>query len=199
MCLDDYDNEPLQPGEIDIQEYRINLYDELGSGSYGRVCTAYHKITGLSVADKQIQLNYLEALDEATNEVKNMKAIQHQNIVKLFDSASDSKHFWLFIEHGDQGDLETYLTRQPFLSLHSRGCIMQQVSSALSFIHQRKPPIIHRDLKPKNVVLKQDRHGVTAKLTDFGLATFMDKSGLSSRSAMYGHLLETANLKGTPI
>ena len=203
ICFsDDYENEPLQPGEIDIQEYRINLYDELGSGSYGRVCTAYHRITGLVVAAKQIKMYDFEAdedEEEAKNEVKNMKAIRHQNIIELFDFAIDPKHFWIFMEHGDQGDLETYLTKLPSLALQARGLIMQQVSSALSFIHQKKPPIIHRDLKPKNVVLKQERHGVIAKLTDFGLATFVDMSGLSSRSAMYRNMLETANLKGTKI
>ena len=52
------------------------------------------------------------------NEVKNMRAINHPNVVKLYDVKKSSNNFYLICEYCNNGNLENYLlSRQNKLSL----------------------------------------------------------------------------------
>lgn len=46
--------------------------------------------------------------------------------------------------------------------------ILEKITDAVKFLHERKPKIYHRDLKPLNVLINNE---MQVKLCDFGLAT----------------------------
>ena len=55
QCLDSEATKPKPaPGEIDIGNYRINVEDVIGRGSFGFVCQAHVIDTGLPIAAKGI-------------------------------------------------------------------------------------------------------------------------------------------------
>jgi serine/threonine protein kinase len=47
--------------------------------------------------------------------------------------------------------------------------ILEQGASALSYLHEQRPPIVHRDIKPENILVSS-RSPLHIKLSDFGLA-----------------------------
>jgi serine/threonine protein kinase len=50
-------------------------------------------------------------------------------------------------------------------------CIIIAVAQGLAHLHKCNPIIVHLDIKPQNILLDKD---YTPKLTDFGLAKFLD-------------------------
>ncbi|GIL45274.1 hypothetical protein Vafri_2557 [Volvox africanus] len=63
---------------------------------------------------------------------------------------------------------------------------LAQLSSALAYLHNRKPSILHRDIRPDNVLLKRCPSGGTiCKLSDFGLhvVLYEDRSNPVRRRA----------------
>ncbi|KAF8200829.1 kinase-like domain-containing protein [Pholiota molesta] len=85
------------------------LEDELGSGGYGFVMTAYHRIEGHEVAVKFIIKDKVpdhawmedEVFGRLPTEVVLLSYINHENIVKCLDLFEDSLYFYLVQElHG---------------------------------------------------------------------------------------------------
>ncbi|KAJ6823609.1 pentatricopeptide repeat-containing protein [Iris pallida] len=81
---------------------------------------------------------------------------------------------WLHPEGNDPIGLKT-------LKLMQRINIAIDVASALEYLHHHgQDPIIHCDLKPSNILLDDD---MTALVSDFGLARFINTSSTSSTSS----------------
>ncbi|XP_042372549.1 serine/threonine-protein kinase WNK4-like, partial [Plectropomus leopardus] len=111
-------------------------------------------------------------------EVEMLKALQHPNIVRFFDSWKSTlrghKCTILVTELMTSGTLKTYLRRfrQMKLKLLQRWSF--QILKGLHFLHSRRPPILHRDLKCDNVFITGPTASV--KIGDLGLATLKKAS-----------------------
>ncbi len=79
-------------------------------------------------------------------------------------------------------DLAEYLEDNGILSEAKALPIIQQVGSALSFVHQQN--LTHRDVKPLNIMLR--RRGLEAALIDFGLARELTVPGKLRSSSVLG-------------
>ncbi|KAI3359462.1 hypothetical protein L3Q82_013780 [Scortum barcoo] len=107
-----------------------------------------------------------------------LKALQHPNIVRFFDSWKSTlrghKCTILVTELMTSGTLKTYLRRfrQMKLKLLQRWSI--QILKGLQFLHSRCPPILHRDLKCDNIFITGPSASV--KIGDLGLATLKKAS-----------------------
>ena len=104
----------------------------------------------------------------ALSESEKMKAVDHQNIVKLFSFCRHEDTFWLFMEFCELGDFDKYMKNNPSLSVQKGLRMMYDITCAVDYLHHHDPPIIHRDIKPDG------KH--IAKLTDFGYAKIYDYS-----------------------
>ncbi|XP_040047262.2 serine/threonine-protein kinase WNK4 isoform X2 [Gasterosteus aculeatus] len=155
---------------------------EIGRGSFKAVYKGLDTETTVEVAwcELQVTTHRLSKSERQrfTEEVEMLKALQHPNIVRFFDSWKSTlrghKCTILVTELMTSGTLKTYLRRfrQMKLKLLKRWSF--QILKGLQFLHSRCPPILHRDLKCDNVFITGPSASV--KIGDLGLATLKKAS-----------------------
>nr|GMC55300.1 probable LRR receptor-like serine/threonine-protein kinase At1g74360 [Ipomoea batatas] len=108
----------------------------------------------------------------------------HPNLVTLYGWCLDGSEKLLVYEFMGGGSLEDMITDRVKFSWKKRIKAAIDVAKALVFLHHEcHPCIVHRDVKASNVLL--DRDG-GARVTDFGLARFMDSSKTHVSTMMAG-------------
>lgn len=125
------------------------------------------------IQDKQFQ-----------NEVGNLIALNHRNIVKLISYCyeirrkvveDNGRHVFmdmaeklLCYEYLPKGSLDKYLYDESCeLSWNTRFKIIEGICRGLQFLHELQRAIIHMDLKPGNILLGDN---MVPKIADFGLS-----------------------------
>ena len=147
-------------GEFEIQR-------ELGRGGMGVVYQARHKRLRRDVAIKMILGGnniHREAKSRFIGEAQAVAALQHPNIVQLFEYGEHQGNPYFALEFVDGGTLSDRLVEHP-LEPKEAAKIVETLARAMAVAHQKL--ILHRDLKPANVLLTSD--GIP-KISDFGLA-----------------------------
>ena len=118
-------------------------------------------------------------------EINSLVKAKHENIVQIMgvDTCviSSRVHFLLLTEFCSGGDLNARLDRSSSYEREMQW--LEQLSSALSYLHSCNPPIVHRDLKAENVLLV-DSVSENLKLADFGLAR---EYGMCERASINPH------------
>ncbi len=152
--------------------------EKIGEGSYGTVyktCFIEEKEKPESernyfVVKKMESKHFEEGINfSALREIKILKEIKHDNIVKLYDVLFDQSNLLITYELLDM-DLHKLIYNQNNLIL-SQGIIkalMKQILLGLAETH--KHLVIHRDLKPQNILL--NKNGLV-KLADYGMARYI--------------------------
>ena len=150
------------------------IIKELGSGSFGHVLLAQHKVTQVKYAikaiDKRSNVN-IQEMPYFIREIEIMYRVHHPNVVKLFGHFEDNNYCYFILEYIAQGNIYSIVQRAHNVTLQEIASIMKDVISAVYFLHHMKPKILHRDIKPENVLLDEGNH---AKLTDFGWSNYME-------------------------
>ena len=149
-----------------------NIFDEyelkekLGEGAYGSVYKVQQKFTNYLRAVKAIKKKHVDST-EFYNEIEVLKALDHPNIIKLFDCYQDKSYYYMVEEYCSGGDLFDYIQKEKFFTERKAGIIFNQLLSAVNHLHKKR--IVHRDLKPENIVLIEAKNkDVFIKLIDFG-------------------------------
>jgi calcium-dependent protein kinase len=143
-----------------------DLKDKLGEGAYGCVYKVQQKTTNFLRAIKAIKKKNVDH-NEFNNEIEVLKAIDHPNIIKLFDCYQDKRYYYMVEEFCSGGDLFDYIQKEKFFTEKKAGSIFNQLLSAVNHLHKKN--IVHRDLKPENIVLiETNNKEVFIKLIDFG-------------------------------
>ncbi|TKA60932.1 hypothetical protein B0A55_12653, partial [Friedmanniomyces simplex] len=137
--------------------------ETLGRGAYGVVTRVWDVSTGREYASKRFT-----NLDKSDweKEASLMRQSPHEHIVRLC-FAMEKPSPQLVMEYVPLGHLERQHCRRK-ISEDEAITILQQVLSALVFLHEQSPPIVHRDIKPENLLV-QSREPIHIKLGDFGL------------------------------
>jgi serine/threonine-protein kinase len=94
-------------------------------------------------------------------------ALDHPNVVRLYDVGQDGGTHYLVMEYVEGRSLEAVLRQDGRLPLHQAVDYVMQVAAGLQHAHERG--IVHRDVKPANLLV--DTTG-TVKILDMGLARF---------------------------
>lgn len=119
-----------------------------------------------------------------------LSRVRHPNLVTLIGACSEASA--LVYEFCDNGSLEDRLMckdNSPPLSWQVRVRIINEILSALIFLHSAKPhAIVHGDLKPDNILLDAN---LVSKLSDFGISRILT-SNTSATTLWY-----TTNPRGT--
>ena len=164
----------LEP-EAKITDFEI--LKELGSGSFGSVYLARHKVTKAEYAIKAIDKRNKTNIEEKPyfrREVEVMYKIHHPNVVKLYGHFEDNNYCYFIMEYISKGNVYNLLPtdKKKRLSTKVASSLIKDIISAVYFLHHMNPPIIHRDIKPENVLLAE---GLIAKLTDFGWSNYIQE------------------------
>src|SRR4051812_12655839 len=101
-------------------------------------------------------------------EAKIASALNHPNIVTIYDIGADGDHDFIVMEFVDGATLDRTIPRNG-LPLKQALRYATAIADALAKAHEAG--IIHRDLKPSNIIIRGD--GVL-KILDFGIAKLLE-------------------------
>jgi len=153
-------------GPTDADRYEI--LDQVGSGGMGVVYKARDKHLGRVVALKRLPENLREhptAVKFFEREARSAAALNHPNIVTVFDAGQSDGQYFITMELLEGTPLERGAL--PALVVAQLGV---QIATGLHFAHRNK--IIHRDIKTANLFLTRDK---IVKIMDFGLAKMVEE------------------------
>ncbi len=147
-----------------IAGYRIE--ERIGRGGMGVVYRAQHLNLQRRAAIKIIAPDLAESegfRERFTREARIAAALQHPNIVTVYDAGEVDGMLYIAMQFIQGEDLAAILRRDGRLRPYRAIDVCRQVASALDAAHAMG--LIHRDVKPANVLIE----GRNAFLTDFGL------------------------------
>jgi serine/threonine-protein kinase len=153
---------------------RYIVDETIGTGGFGLVFGARHKLLGKSVAIKVLRPEH--AADDVQarrflREAQTASQLEHENIVAISDFGQDpaSGLLYLVMERLWGTTLADVLRQSGALPLSRVLSILHQVARALASAHDAG--VVHRDLNPRNVMLvRTSGRDDVVKLCDFGLA-----------------------------
>jgi len=182
-----------------VQGYEI--VRELGRGGMGVVYQAKQKGLNRMVALKMILSGDHAGSgekDRFRREAEAVAAVQHPNIVQIFEIGEAEGRPYLAFEYVEGGSLAQQLGGNPWPS-KSAAALVETLARAMQFAHDRG--IVHRDLKPGNILLNVEGGTATPKITDFGLAKRVepeDSDWSSTDSPAINGQTRTGAVMGTP-
>ena len=147
-----------------VAGYRIE--ERIGRGGMGLVYRAEHLNLRRRAAIKIIAPELAETSgfrERFNREARIAAALQHPNIVTVYDAGEEDGLLYLAMQYIEGSDLAAVLRSQGRLRPYRALDVCRQVAAALDAAHGQG--LIHRDVKPANVLIE----GRTAFLTDFGL------------------------------
>ena len=153
---------------------RYAIGKEIGRGGMGVVYLAQQDNLGREVVVKVLSREMVkdeDARKRFDREARGMSALQHPNLVTIYDYGTHDDLSYIVMEYVDGESLDQMLMRRERVYWADFLRIAVQVLDAVGEAHASG--IIHRDLKPANVMLCE-RHGQKnfVKILDFGLARF---------------------------
>jgi eukaryotic-like serine/threonine-protein kinase len=107
-------------------------------------------------------------------------ALNHPNVVAVYDIASDDEGTLIVMEYVEGETLRDEVSDGP-LPPERAIAILRGVAAALDYAHENG--VVHRDVKPANVLIRQDG---TVKLADLGIATAAEQSKITRPGSVLG-------------
>src|SRR5438477_12193913 len=141
---------------------------KLGAGGMADVYLAEDQELGRRVAIKILNdrhANDDQFIERFRREAKNAAALNHPNIVSIYDRGNAEDTYYIAMEFLDGRSLKELIVGHGQAPVKVAVEYARQILSALRFAHRHG--IVHRDIKPHNVLV--DREG-RVKVTDFGIA-----------------------------
>ncbi len=146
----------------------------IGEGQFGRVFCAVHRQTGELVALKDLDRKrfptklFLRELDF-------LVSLQHPNIVAFQTVEYTQTGRYLVMDYCEGGTLRDLIESEGQLSPVQGLKLIADILLGLEYAHSRD--IVHCDIKPENILLTLETTGWVARISDFGIARLVQKTG----------------------
>lgn len=191
---------PASSPDLELQGTFLSgcrLLEEIGRGTFGRVCRAVRETTGEVVAIKIFDRRYGSTPKQWARFLREMeihRCLHHPHIVALLGAqAHQESSGALLMEYVEGTDLRRLVRSRAMLSPSDAVAVIRQVLTALEYAHHFAAPdgpFVHRDVKPSNILIAGVPGQFCAKLCDFGLSKNFERAGLSGMTAT-GSILGT--------
>src|SRR5579863_235717 len=148
---------------------RYQLQEPIGRGGMATIYRGWDMRMDRVVAIKVLREVYStdsKFVQRFQLEAKAASALQHPNIVQVFDYGQTDGNYFIVMELVEGTDLRRYLRLRGVLDIERAVIIAHDVALGLGAAHLRD--IVHLDVKPQNVLIGRDG---SIKLTDFGIAS----------------------------
>ena len=170
------------PPQIIAGRYRLER--EVGRGGMGSVWLCRDEKLGRDVALKQVgglpgesNLHLARALREA----RHSAALNHPNVVAIFDAIEEGDHVWLVMEYVASRTLEEIIRAEGPVPPRRAAALAAQVADGLAAAHA--VGTVHRDVKPSNILVRDDDRALIA---DFGIARTVGQEQLTRSGLVTG-------------
>ncbi len=166
---------------------RYVIEQPIGSGGMGEVYRARDTRLERTVAIKMLPRE--TAGDSALrrrflNEARAASALNHPNIVAIYDICADKGVDFLVMEHIDGRTLKDVIAKE-MLAFDQLAGLGSQIALALGAAHAAG--IVHRDIKPANIMVTRAQE---VKVLDFGIAK-AKRSDLETQLTGVGQIIGT--------
>jgi tRNA A-37 threonylcarbamoyl transferase component Bud32 len=161
------------PMSIEGRESRYEIIEQIGRGGMGVVFRARDKRLGREVALKRLPENLRDhpsAVQLFLREARAAAALNHPNIVTVYDAGSENGQYFITMEFLQGTTLDSILRARGAMAAPIAAAIGMQVCAGLHYAHAAK--IVHRDVKTANAMWTKDKK---AKIMDFGLAKAVEE------------------------
>lgn len=166
---------------------RYKIVRELGKGAMGVVYEGLDPNIGRRVAIKTARRDVINASSNASEmmerflrEARAAGALNHPNIITIYDADEENGIAYIAMEFLDGGDLRDVIEKHKQLDPEDIVELGAAVCEALACAHDHG--VVHRDIKPANVMMPAN---APAKVADFGIAHMSD-STLTQEGALIG-------------
>jgi serine/threonine protein kinase len=164
-----------------IAKYEIKR--EIASGSQGAVYLGFDPFLKMDVAVKVLhssgQAN-ADTIARFQREAKLIQAIDHENVVQIFDAGFADGVYFIALEFIPQS-LDKVIEAEGALTPDRAVALAIGISEGIGQGHAQG--IVHRDIKPQNVLLTED--GIP-KVTDFGIARDENVNTMTKTGTLMG-------------
>src|SRR3954454_22138904 len=167
-----------------VVDGRYEIQRRIGSGGMADVYSADDSQLGRDVAIKLLHRRFArdqEFVERFRREASAAAALQHPNVVSVFDRGEYDGTYYIAMEFLPGKTLKDVIREEAPLEQLRTIDYGIQILQAAAFAHRRG--VIHRDFKPHNVIVGPDGR---LKVTDFGIA----RAGASE-------MTETGSIMGT--
>src|SRR5437899_3189723 len=163
---------------------RYELGGVLGRGGMAEVYVGTDRVLGRRIAVKILADRFAKDnsfVARFRREAQSAAALNHPNVVSVFDTGSDDGTHFIVMEYG-QGKTLSEILRDGSALMPERAVeITEGVAQALAFAHGAG--IVHRDVKPGNIMLTPSGD---VKVMDFGIARATTSETLTATATVLG-------------
>jgi predicted Ser/Thr protein kinase len=165
----------------------------------GEVFLATDPVLGRTVAIKMLTEDNEELRERFAREARSAAALNHHNIVTIYDVGEDSGRPFIAMEYLDGETMAELIRRRASLTVRRKLELMLELCAGLG--HAHRSGIVHRDIKPANLMITAEG---TLKILDFGIARVKEdatSSGLTRVGMLIGspHYMSPEQADGLPV
>lgn len=174
-----------------LKKYR--LLERIAEGGHAKVYKAEQYAMRRPVAIKvprQEMLRDPEAVRRFMREIQASSALNHQNVVSVFDADEVNGIYFLVMQFVPGCDLDRWINDRGKLEIPIACECIRQAAEGLQHIHEQG--LVHRDLKPSNLLITEHDDGtVIVKILDVGVARFIKDTEGKTALTQAGQIIGT--------
>src|SRR5947208_7997941 len=163
---------------------RYEIKSLLGTGGMASVYLGTDRVLDRPVAVKVLSRQFANDatfVERFRREAQAAAALNHPNVVSVFDTGSDGDIQYIVMEYVQGRSLSDIIRDEGPLLPERAAEIAEGVAAGLSFAH--RAGLVHRDIKPANVMITPTGD---VKVMDFGIARAQTADSLTRTESVLG-------------